>query len=287
MRIHVALENAKKERTEEHYEPSKTALRSEHVVEEGGGAEAAGVAGVPGARTNLPDAVPEGEAPPEAALAGAAAGGEAGRHSHTRNWEVDRVTQKTSVPPGGIRRLSVAVLLNGRHEQRAGKTVYVGRSTEELAAMEAIVKRAVGFDAARGDSVQLQTMEFANVETPLPDAPAPLPLWRRYLLHGIAGAGLLFVLAVLLLIRRRRKRKKREEKAKREAAELAAAGIEVKELPEGTSPAAAELLAAEPVEDPEVMKARALELAEKDPATAAVVLRKWLNAPSAEAAAQS
>src|SRR5262249_27762277 len=84
VRINVDLDPATRERTEEHYDHDKTALRSENKVEELSGVEGAGVAGVPGARTNLPDAEQQpGAAPAEETLA---SGGNVLRRSQTRNW---------------------------------------------------------------------------------------------------------------------------------------------------------------------------------------------------------
>src|SRR5690606_26466604 len=49
VRVHVTLDRESRERTAEHYEPSKTSLRSEHKVEELSGSSTPGVAGIPGA----------------------------------------------------------------------------------------------------------------------------------------------------------------------------------------------------------------------------------------------
>ncbi|MET0414151.1 MAG: flagellar basal-body MS-ring/collar protein FliF, partial [Polyangiaceae bacterium] len=86
VRVNVALSQDTRERMEEHYEPTKTALRSEHKTDETTTAEGSSVAGVPGAQTNLPDVDPS--------VASRAADGTGGvfRRSQTRNWEVDRVT---------------------------------------------------------------------------------------------------------------------------------------------------------------------------------------------------
>ncbi|MCA9596122.1 MAG: flagellar M-ring protein FliF [Myxococcales bacterium] len=269
VRVNVALDSRSKERTEEHYEPNKTALRSEHEVIEGSGAGEAGVAGVPGARSNLPDAVDEGTAPPEEALAAAGPGGTS-RRSHTRNWEVDKVTEKMSTPPGDIERISVAVLVNGRYEQRDGKSVYVGRSKQDMKRLEDIVKNAVGFSTNRGDSVELQTMEFAKVSDGDLTPPPPLPWWRRYAPYLAAGgAALIAFIALLVLVRKGRKASIRQAKAiasVEKAAEQLSAAPDIRALMADPRPNAAEL------------KSKALELAAQDPATAAVVLRKWLSA---------
>src|SRR5450432_3677071 len=182
VRVNVELNPAAKERTEELYEPSKTALRSEHKTEESTGATEAGVAGVPGAKTNLPDAK-EGDAE-----ATTPTGGGGVRKSQTRNWEVQRITQKTTTPPGEIRRLSVAVVLNGRYEHQGDHTAFVPRSPEEVATLEGIVKRVVGFDAARGDEVEVRAVQFARLDTEEgPQTLDRLTQIRRWLPVGIAG----------------------------------------------------------------------------------------------------
>jgi flagellar M-ring protein FliF len=191
VRVNATLTAASRERTEEHYEPSKTALRSEHRVEEAAGAGDPGVAGVPGAQTNLPDALPEGAEPAEA-RAGAGEGG-ALRRSHTRNWEVDRITEKVTTPPGGIERLSVAVLLNGRWEQRGANRAFVQRSAEEVSALTELVKRAVGFDAERGDSVEVKAMKFTELPAADPGVPLSEPAYQRWLPYALAGAAALLL----------------------------------------------------------------------------------------------
>ncbi|MCC6666633.1 MAG: flagellar M-ring protein FliF [Polyangiaceae bacterium] len=282
VRIHVALDPATRERTEEHYDQAKTALRSEHKVEELAGGEAAGVAGVPGARTNLPDAVAPGQAPAEEKLAeGAPGGGGALRRSHTRNWEVDRVTEKTMLPPGDLERVSVAVLLNGRYEDRGGKPAYVPRSADELKSLEEIVKRAVGFDEKRGDSIKLETMEFARLEGDHPPPSIPLPLWRRYLPHAVGGFAALLALGVYVLVRRKRKKSAAKAALAAPPVRVALTGLEA-DVPQLDGTALPRLDAAASAEAKEI----ALEIAARDPATAAVVLRKWLGAAGTAPAAR-
>ena len=286
VRIHAELDAASRERTEEHYEPSKTALRSEHKTEEAAGAEGATVAGVPGAQSNLPEGE-EFDPPTEEEIA--AGGGNVLRRSHTRNWEVDRITEKIVIPSGDVRRLSVAVLLDGKYEKQGETMVYVPRDPKELERLGAIVKSAVGFSAERGDVFQLESTEFAKIEGfgDLPDSP-PLPWHKQYLWHLVgAGAGLVaFLAAVILVWRRRRKKKKKAAEKEVEAA---------KELPQGSP--VAELIAADDSAassdegDGEEggdasgidYRSQALELASTDPATAAVILKSWLNAAPAAA----
>jgi len=276
VRVNVELNPASKERTEELYEPSKTALRSEHKTEESSGATEAGVAGVPGAKSNLPDAKDGDaeEAPP--------AGGGGVRKSQTRNWEVQRITNKITTPPGEIRRLSVAVVLNGRYEKHGEKSVFVARTPDEVTAMSAIVKHAVGFNAERGDEVELRAVQFARLDTSddtqLVD---PLAKYRRVLPFVAAGLLALVLLTAVILVWRRNKTKQAAQAALalKEAQALSlnelAGGAGVVQL--GTDAARTLLLEDGGNAGAEEIRARAVELAAKDPATAAVVLRRWLS----------
>jgi len=67
-------------------------------------------------------------------------GGAGAVRSQTRNWEVQKVVQKTSTPAGDIRRLSVAVLLNGRSIKKGDKAIFQPIPPEEVKALEETVK---------------------------------------------------------------------------------------------------------------------------------------------------
>jgi flagellar M-ring protein FliF len=202
VRVNLWLENAAREKTEELYEPTKTALRSEHKVEEGVANDEAGVAGVPGAKTNLPDA--EGEGPVAAAPAG---GGGGAIRSQTRNWEVQKVTQKTTTPAGDIRRLSVAVLLNGRYAKKGEKMVFSPLQADEVKQLEETVKRAVGFNPDRGDTVHVQATQFAKLDAD--DMVGQVgAIWQKpWLPYAAAAAALALMLGTLVLVFRPRSRR--------------------------------------------------------------------------------
>ncbi|MFN4354689.1 flagellar basal-body MS-ring/collar protein FliF [Parvibaculum sp.] len=100
-----------------------------------------------------------------------AAEGEAGsrqasnRTEETVNYEISRTTKTEVMEPGRIKRLSVAVLVDGAYAPGPdGNMVYTPRSNEELAKIQALVKSAIGFDEARGDQVEVVNLQFA--ETP-------------------------------------------------------------------------------------------------------------------------
>lgn len=278
VRINVDLNTASRERMEEHYTPERTALRSEHKTEESDGVQGATVAGVPGAQSNLPhtDAT-------ENTKEAAAGGGNVFRKTQTRNWEVDRVTEKTLMPAGGVARLSVAVLVNGSYNTVNGKPTFVPRPAAQIAQLEAVVKNAVGFDEKRGDAVRIEAAQFARLDEDLVDEPKGLlGFAKKQPVAAAALVGALLVLAGLAVFMvQRSKRKAAEALAKATPAPLAPAHLAALAAGE-EGPAVPELEAVPNAAD---LRAEALLIAAKDPATAAIVLKKWLNSPAAPAAA--
>jgi flagellar M-ring protein FliF len=286
VRINVDLEDASRERTEEHYEPTKTALRSEHETEETTNQEGATVAGVPGAQTNLPD-VDESVATKEADQ-----GGNIFRRTRTRNWEVDRITEKIVTPRGDIARVSAAVLIDGNYETKDGVQVYQPRPPEELKSLEEVVKNAIGFNATRGDSIRVEGAKFSRLDADVPQ-PSGLKL-ERHLPYLLALLGLLTLLAMLIVFLRAVKAA--QKPAAVEAAQLEggmgadmASMLEAGEGGVGNplgpgGPEAHELPAPTPAEL-EDRRVRAIELASKDPVGAAIILTRWLS--SGEQAASS
>jgi len=90
------------------------------------------------------------------------------RKSETRervNYEVSETEHKVTVPPGAIRRLTVAVLINGTTgAEPGGKQAPVSRNQKELDALRELVASAVGYDEARGDVITIRAMPFEQLE---------------------------------------------------------------------------------------------------------------------------
>ncbi len=81
----------------------------------------------------------------------------------TTNYEISKVTQTELTQAGGIRRLSIAVVVDGTYVADAsGTATYTPRSPAEIEQITALVKSAVGFDEARGDQVQVANLQFAD-----------------------------------------------------------------------------------------------------------------------------
>ena len=136
--------------------------------------------------------------------AGDGAGGDSSssQTSETRervNYEVSATEREIMHVPGAIKRLTVAVLVNGaRAVDDAGAEVFQPRSEDELDALRELVASAVGFDESRGDVITLKTMEFEAV-APAGTAAEPSMMASLGLdLMSIIQATVLGIVAIVL-----------------------------------------------------------------------------------------
>ena len=199
------------EHTDEKYrpnqEPGAFAIRSQQSAESAQDSGAS-VGGVPGALSNQPPLSPtaplaaaSGPAPAASGAAGVSARGPRGsvRKDVTTNYEVDRSVRHTQQGAGATRRLSVAVVVNHREVRAAnGKTSMVALTAIELDQIRNLVKEAMGFNQARGDSLNVVNSPF-SVDTYV--APE-VPYWkdRENIELARSGAPYLLSLAVALFI---------------------------------------------------------------------------------------
>lgn len=77
------------------------------------------------------------------------------------NYEVSETQREILRAPGTIKRMSVAVLVDGvRQVADTGAVEWSPRSDEEIQALRALVASAVGFDESRGDTLTIESLEF-------------------------------------------------------------------------------------------------------------------------------
>lgn len=193
------------EEAREQYRPDSQIVRSEQLAEESS-RSGSGAGGVPGALSNQPPvpgtALAPGEQPAgaEAAATTASAASDNVSRQSTRNYEIDRTVAYTRQPAGRLQRLTVAVLVDDLIvPQKDGAAVQKPLTEEQLARITVLVKDAVGFDAARGDSVNVVNAPFAaDATSPADIEDVGLPLWRQpwvqELARIIAGAAIVIVL---------------------------------------------------------------------------------------------
>lgn len=276
VRVTAEVDTARVEHVEDHYDPTKSTLRSEERNLERDGSDTT-VAGVPGAESNLPAgagaAKPAGTADPTAGIL---------RDSHTRNYEVDHVFEKRVATAGSVKRLTVAVLIDGTPKTEGGHTVMVPRTKEEIDRFAALVRSAVGADEKRGDLVTVDSVAFLDLDAAAAEA-MPQPTagfdWKKYKKQLGIGAGVFVLGTLFFVIRGMRRRKAQAALALPESTETPVLEPAILD-PDKVDADGVEIEEATTV--PMDYRAEAMERAAKDPATAALVLRAWLGTAEAE-----
>jgi len=194
------LDFSQSEQTAESYgpnqPPNQAAVRSQQTSESLNSSP--NPAGVPGALSNQPP-VPA-TAPivkPASAVAVAAGGANSSQKESTTNFEVDRTIRHTKLPVGAIKRISVAVVVNNRTvTDKKGNPVSKPLSDEEKAQITALVKEAMGYDAQRGDSLEVINSAFTDDKELLPE----LPWWKQPDMIALAKELLKYGLITLVML---------------------------------------------------------------------------------------
>ncbi|HEX4191701.1 MAG TPA: flagellar basal-body MS-ring/collar protein FliF [Stellaceae bacterium] len=131
------------------------------------------------------------------------------KSTHTQetvNYEISKTTKSQISDQGTVKRLSVAVLVDGTTAVGAdGKKTYAPRSPDDLKQLTALVRSAVGFDEKRGDTVEVVNMPFAGADEP-PPAPVAfniVGLEKGDLLYlgTTAGTALIGLLILMLVVK--------------------------------------------------------------------------------------
>jgi flagellar M-ring protein FliF len=213
------------EQTREQYNPQSQVVRSESTSEEAAKNGQGNAGGVPGALTNQPPqpgvALPPG-ATPQTAQSGANPPGAKGAQpqpnnsgstevttpdstskSTTRNYEIDRTMAYTRSPAGKVTRLSVAVLIdNLRTTDKDGKTVETPLPKEQIDRLTALVRDAVGFDQARGDSVNVVNSSFLGNPVTDEGELESVPFWEKAWVQTLAKvlAGVIVLLIIIFSV---------------------------------------------------------------------------------------
>ncbi len=225
VQVTAAVDHTAEERTVEQYGNQPAALRSEQTSEEISNQR--GAAGIPGTLANAPpeNIGADGEVVDQEALPLRST------RRETRNFEVDRTISHIKEMGGRLERLSIAVIVNHRYQdippviavaaevpvdgaigedadadEDAEEIVEAARPTrelvpvspEELAQYELIVREAVGFDAARGDTVSVTTAPFYQEVIEMPPEQGFMDSLSDYSGLGKMLVGFAAILALIL-----------------------------------------------------------------------------------------
>jgi flagellar M-ring protein FliF len=89
------------------------------------------------------------------------------RQREVVNYEINKTSRQIVQMPGNTKKLSVAVIVDGKYESKPGadgkpKQTYVARSAEEMKSLEELVKKAVGYNETRGDQITVSNIPFVS-----------------------------------------------------------------------------------------------------------------------------
>ncbi|HCT7898011.1 TPA: flagellar M-ring protein FliF [Enterobacter cloacae] len=289
--VTAQIDFTEQEQTQEQYQPNsdpeKMAIRSRQAsLSEQGNRR--GASGVPGALSNTPPA--PATAPITQPLntpaddkkensTGSSVSREPAqpynnRSDETTNFEVDRTLIHTKSNAGRIQRLSVAVVINHLPQGEEGKPGPI--SEAELTRINALVKEAIGFNASRGDSVNILNSAFNGVvEAPIP------PFWEQDRFYALLMAiARYLVIAIIAWVMWRKlvqpawvrhqettlRRLEMEKEAREE--EIAAKKRAAEKINRDR---------AQQRVDTELNGQQLRELAEQEPRVIALVIRQWMS----------
>lgn len=195
------IDFAQSEQTAETFKPNQppnqSSIRSTQTTDSTNGVS--GPKGVPGALSNQPP-VPA-TAPivtPASAVTSTSGENTSTLKEATTNYEVDRTISHTKLPVGNIRRLSVAVLINNRTVlDDKGKSTSKPFTPAEQAQLNNLVRNAMGFNAQRGDSLNLLNSAFNE---PLEVLVPELPLWKQPEMIALAKEGGKYLLIAIVTL---------------------------------------------------------------------------------------
>jgi flagellar M-ring protein FliF len=157
--VSAELDYTRVQQTSDRYDPESRVVRSTQSREEAAQSNQGQQDGGVTVNNQLP-----GNNQQQAAQQAASA--DSNRKSEeTVNYEISRTTRTEVTEPGRVKRLSVAVLVDGNYKKGANnnETAYEARPQEEIDRISTLVRSAIGFDDKRGDKVEVVNLRFAEV----------------------------------------------------------------------------------------------------------------------------
>ncbi|MEI7638372.1 MAG: flagellar basal-body MS-ring/collar protein FliF [Syntrophus sp. (in: bacteria)] len=177
VRVTADLDFRITEKTEETYDSENPVVRStqkqsDKAVSTSGAAKVGATSGAPGQEKDKLDEV--------------------------TNYEINKVVNKTVMPVGEIKKLSIAVVVDGIYTKNdKGLETYQERSKKEIDSLDDLVRKSAGFNAARGDQVILTSMSFTKQD--LDAALSNIP-WHERLTPFVPVAKYLALLTAIGLL---------------------------------------------------------------------------------------
>ncbi|MDR1084706.1 MAG: flagellar M-ring protein FliF [Deltaproteobacteria bacterium] len=172
--------------SEDIYDPERTAVRSEQRIQERNTGPGRANAGIPNATYELGTANRQN----------ANQGGNQevySRSEETTNYEVTNIKRKTVSASGDLKKVTVAVLVDGFFtEAEDGTRVFNPLPEDKLEQLRQAIRNIIGFDEARGDSVSVSSLEFYREET--------VNVWALFVLDLLREFGRPFINLLLIIL---------------------------------------------------------------------------------------
>ena len=157
--VHAELDYTRIQQTSDTFDPESRVVRSTQSREENAQSNEANQAEAVSVGRDLPG----GNQPQDGAQQGTTRDSNR-KNEEIVNYEISRTTRTEVIEPGRVKRISVAVLVDGNYARGANnnEVTYEPRSQEELDRLTALVRSAIGFDEKRGDQVEVVNLRFAE-----------------------------------------------------------------------------------------------------------------------------
>ena len=263
--VHADVDPSETQSTRETFPKDDRALRSEEGNKSTQSASTPGAVGIPGALSNQPPPASQLTNTPPGQTAQPNEGESQSEETYTRNFDVGREIAVTHQPQGNLRRLSVAVALRDVKGQKKP-------SAADVAALEALVKGAVGFSTERGDLVAISSRPFAE------QAEAVVNFWDEpwfFPLVQQIGAVLVAILAFIFIGRPLMKAAKGKMAAAKEQAEVEQKLMAATGQPKVSNQVTIEMIEAAPSYEARANLVRSF--IRQDPERAALVVRQMIQ----------
>ncbi len=265
-KVTASVDHSAVNQNTEVYDPDAVALRSERKVTQSSSNQTQQPAAVAGAQANVP------LQPPAQAATTPTTQGNTSNNDEVKNFEISKTTTTTVARLPRLQKLSVAVVVDGVD----GKV----RPAEEMARLNELARKAVGFDESRGDQFEMTSQVFGH-SPEVADAAKQAektPVW----ISGAVGAGVLVALVLAVALGRRGKKGVEQELVLQPGATVAALeakakaidGVALEEKPAKELPEPKPPVLVDPIAD---SRERAREMVKADPERAVTLVRAWLS----------
>ena len=154
VQVTADIDHSRSTTQEQKFDPDGQVVRSTTT----NGSQSSDTTGQPDGGVTATNNIPGGAAP-----ATTPAGSTNAQNAETTNYEISNTTTTTTKEPGEVRKLAVAVAVDGKWtpaKDGKGEATYAPRSAEEINQIKSLVAAAAGIDESRGDKIEVINVRF-------------------------------------------------------------------------------------------------------------------------------